>query len=295
MIMDDKQLPSYLNYLPSVYQTDNAESFIGHYLKVFEKILTGLDDEQLQSRKGLGQLLAPDVIGQLFYPRFSFLFAADNTEFIPPIAKNSALLKEFNSYLGVADSSAEDFSEQFQAWLGQFLDWLGGWLALELDASWDVDKKRQVLAKILPIYRIRGTLAGLQQLLDLFFKQPQAAKQAALTVKVERAADVPALQVGINTVLTDRYQADTPLLQGQRPWLFSVKIYLPDYDPKVSLSRQDTLNYLNTLKKIKAVIAKAKPEFSDYQLKIYPTIELGKRATLGENTVLGCAPETAVA
>jgi phage tail-like protein len=49
-----------------------------------------------------------------------------------------------------------------------FLPWLAGWVALSLRADWDVDTQKRFIQQIVPLYRLRGTQAGLQTLLELY-------------------------------------------------------------------------------------------------------------------------------
>jgi phage tail-like protein len=53
---------------------------------------------------------------------------------------------------------------------GEFLPWLGGWLALSLRADWDEDTKRGFLREVVPLYRKRGTLAGLRRILEIYLR-----------------------------------------------------------------------------------------------------------------------------
>ncbi len=42
-----------------------------------------------------------------------------------------------------------------------FLAWLGGWVGIALDESWDEDRRRAIVARAVELYRLRGTAAGL--------------------------------------------------------------------------------------------------------------------------------------
>jgi phage tail-like protein len=53
----------------------------------------------------------------------------------------------------------------------EFLPWLSGWVALTLRADWDVATRRGFLQQIVPLYRLRGTRAGLQRMLELYTGQ----------------------------------------------------------------------------------------------------------------------------
>jgi phage tail-like protein len=50
----------------------------------------------------------------------------------------------------------------------EFLPWLSGWVSLTLRADWDEATQRDFIAKIVPLYRLRGTSAGMQQMLELY-------------------------------------------------------------------------------------------------------------------------------
>jgi phage tail-like protein len=50
----------------------------------------------------------------------------------------------------------------------EFLPWLAGWVALTLRADWDEPTKRDFIAKIVPLYKLRGTSDGMSQMLTLY-------------------------------------------------------------------------------------------------------------------------------
>jgi phage tail-like protein len=52
-----------------------------------------------------------------------------------------------------------------------FLPWLSGWVALTLRADWDEATRRGFLHQIVPLYRLRGTRAGLERMLELYTGQ----------------------------------------------------------------------------------------------------------------------------
>jgi phage tail-like protein len=54
----------------------------------------------------------------------------------------------------------------------EFLPWLAGWVALSLRADWDEPTQRRFIAQIVPLYRLRGTMDGLAQLLGLYTGEP---------------------------------------------------------------------------------------------------------------------------
>jgi phage tail-like protein len=53
-----------------------------------------------------------------------------------------------------------------------FLPWLAGWVTLSLRADWDEQTQRSFIAQIVPLYRLRGTKAGLLRMLALYTGEP---------------------------------------------------------------------------------------------------------------------------
>jgi phage tail-like protein len=49
-----------------------------------------------------------------------------------------------------------------------FLPWLANWVALTLWEDWEEEVKRRFISQIVPLYRQRGTKAGLEKLLKLY-------------------------------------------------------------------------------------------------------------------------------
>lgn len=140
--MADKS--SYLRFLPPVlWQAEPpAPAFsLGGALRIFEKILTGIDD-------GVAiQHTAPDgTIRQ--------------HEAIEPIIAR--------------------LHRMFDPWTTppEFLPWLASWVALEFPEIWDEYQRRKVTREIVQIYRRRGLKRGLDQYLDLYTvaeKRPRLA------------------------------------------------------------------------------------------------------------------------
>lgn len=48
-----------------------------------------------------------------------------------------------------------------------FLDWLGGWVGVEMDRTWPVQRHRAMVASAAALYRRRGTPVGLADLIEL--------------------------------------------------------------------------------------------------------------------------------
>jgi phage tail-like protein len=53
----------------------------------------------------------------------------------------------------------------------EFLPWLASWVALSLRADWEEATRRSFIQQIVVLYRLRGTKAGLQQMLELYTRE----------------------------------------------------------------------------------------------------------------------------
>jgi Phage tail protein (Tail_P2_I) len=303
---------SYLRYLPAIY-SGTGSAFVGDYLKIFEKLLTGVDDGTLAGRRGIQELLAADVIGDLFYPRLAFLFAPTDTDFIPPISgappdKEAAILANLDRYIGVPTPgnptstfsghprTAVSSEAAVQAWLDGFLNWLGGWVDLVPDNTWSIDKKRSVIAQILALYRMRGTPQGLNFLVNLLLGLPltitgntyhpaQGEQPASTTpikgkVTVTISNPVPQCITAEDDpskafTVRDSYQGDAPVVSGYFPWIFDVLITLPNADnPSFILSQNNVLQILQLQRQLEQLLARIRPAATRFVIGIVPTMQL---------------------
>ncbi len=60
-------------------------------------------------------------------------------------------------------STIDNFDAYLDPWLApdDFLAWLAGWVGISLDESWDQGRRREIVARAVDLYRMRGTAAGL--------------------------------------------------------------------------------------------------------------------------------------
>lgn len=184
---------SYLSYLPACYaeaDASGAPPFVALYLKIFEKLLSGIADgdeldkakldEVIAYRAGVRELLNANVIGNLFYPRWSFLFAGDAftdaaKSFTPPLseatsADKKALFNILAAYVGLpqyAEGTNKALSP-IERWARGFLEWLGSTIGLTIDKKWAIDASREMIAKTFAYDRARGTPMGLEWWLNAF-------------------------------------------------------------------------------------------------------------------------------
>lgn len=307
-----KQPFSYQRYLPAIYSGKDS-AFVGDYLKIFEKLLTGIGDGELDGRRGIQELLNADVAGNLFYPRLSFLFDPASTDFMPPISaakpnQQQAILANLDSYIGVpavtnplaayvaGQPATGSVQSGIEAWLNSFLNWLGGWVDLTPDNSWSIDKKRMVTAQILALYRLRGTPQGLGFMLDLLLDLPMTIEgvqyqmagggfpakavpvKGPITLTVSNPVP-PCIRVADQAqgafILQESYHAGSPVVSGYFPWLFNVQITLPNaLNSGFVLTSQNTQQVLRLQQQLQQLLASIKPAASRFTITIFPSMQL---------------------
>jgi phage tail-like protein len=87
-----------------------------------------------------------------------------------------------------------------------FLQWLGGWVGLDIDETWPVERRRMLVSEAIELYRIRGTREGLSRLVALY---------AGATPEIDESGGCAWSQT-----------ADTPLPGSAEPQLV-VRLNLP--------------------------------------------------------------------
>ena len=222
-----RPVSKYLRYLPSLFhgalldEKNQKIAFIERYLGIFEKIMGRMEKSELQEQKGIEEML--DVLKDLFHPRFSFLHTDDS--FLPPIDHQKT----------------EAFKRYFSAEMEEFLEWLASWMGLILKREWEIDKKREVIARILPIYKKRGTKKGLEEYLQLL-------EEINVNINDEGFIIGKSSKVGKDTVICG-------------PYFFSVEV-------KLAMSEFESIK--NKKKRLEKIINEEKPAHTDYLLRITP-------------------------
>ncbi len=151
----------------------------------------------------------------------------------------------------------------------EFLQWLAGWVALSLRADWTPDQQRQFLARVVPLYRRRGTKKNLAELLRIYTGLEPVITEAEGTV----------FQIGVHSTIG----LDTQL-SGSAPHYFRVTVTMAKPDP-ATLQRQHQI--------VTALIDLEKPAHTAYDLNIiHTTMQIGVSSSIGVDTLLGSLPET---
>jgi hypothetical protein len=163
----------YLRFLPEVLRgTEGDAGFLGRYLMVFEALLTGRDDvPTADAVAALEQTIS--AMPSLMDPGLT------------PVAKESAGPPPTPPVL-----------------TSPFLDFLGRWVALTFDQNWGLDKRREWLRRIVPLYKQRGTAAGLSAYLAMFVgSQARVEELTGGFIVGARLNGKPNLIVGVSTFI----------------------------------------------------------------------------------------------
>lgn len=251
---------SYLQYLPAIFSQEFASQpspFLGRFLLAFEQVLTGAEGfvqtpgqpESIPPYRQAGLETLLEDIDRLFNPLT-----------VRAIATISAGLSQ---PLGETDVDRIKRIDQLEK---EFLRWLAGWVALSLRADWTPEQQRQFIAKIVPLYRRRGTKENLVKLLKIYAGEDSDPQ-------VTEPVDTP-FQIGVHSQLG----VDTQI-GGAIPHYFQVSVKLPRPDFEL-LKRQDDI--------VSALVDLQKPAHTYYDLTIlYETLQIGVRSTIGVDTLIG--------
>jgi phage tail-like protein len=207
---------SYMDYLPAIFRQDgdaHGVNFLGRFLLAFEWILSG--------PRGAGpadSAAIPDGFEQTL-DRLRYFFdpgpGADERHRAPD----------------------------------EFLPWLAGWVALTLREDWTPEEQRRLISQVVPLYRLRGTRAGLAAMLATY----TGASSTGASVEI--------------------HEFDPPA------HYFQVDLVLPERNPDLRRRREQIT---------RAIIDQEKPAHTFYTLKIrVPTIVVGQSSTVGVDTLVG--------
>lgn len=145
----------------------------------------------------------------------------------------------------------------------EFLQWLAGWVALTLREDWDELRQRDLIAKAVPLYRLRGTRRGVEEFLRIYTR-----------LGVSIAETDTAFQVGVHaTIGTDT------MLDGGPPFFFRVHVLLPSPQPE-EIKAQRTVAH--------AIVDLQKPAHTYYALTVEtPVFQIDVHSTVGIDTLVG--------
>jgi phage tail-like protein len=158
-----------------------------------------------------------------------------------------------------------------------FMEWLAGWVALDLRADLSTGERREFLRNAVPLYQRRGTKAGLEGAIRIHTRlahaspgqePPPGAPEPEVTIEESS----PEMRVGAARV------GDTTVIGGGPPHFFRVRIWDPQLDAATLKRMRDIVG---------AVIEMEKPAHTVYTLHVAgPTMQVGVRSTIGKDTLI---------
>lgn len=175
----------------------------------------------------------------------------------------------------------------------QYLDWFSGWMNLVLSEDWSYEDKRDILKKILPLYKKRGTLEGLAEYLRIYAGGSITIMDDHPPVQID---DIDSAIVGVNMIIGG-FPPDIPamvmgsvsqldsdsIIDGFPPYFFIVRAAVSESGPAALREKR---------KAITRILDMEKPAHTWYRLTVNgPTFKLHDTyleavATLGYNTII---------
>jgi phage tail-like protein len=144
----------------------------------------------------------------------------------------------------------------------EFLEWLAGWAAVTLRVDFDEARRREFIARAVPLYRLRGTRRGLEEMVRIY------TGISPTIVEVLDPLEIGATcTVGVDTVIG-----------GGSPHFFAVTVRMATPDP-------DTIR--RTAETVAAILDQEKPAHTRYSLTLeIPSLQVGVHARIGVDTLL---------
>jgi len=167
---------------------------------------------------------------------------------------------------GPFERTIEDFPSHFNAHESpeEFLSWLAGWVALDFRPELNEARRRHLLARIVPLYRIRGTRKYVEEILRICVDATPVVSDTA----------IPAMQIGDYSTVGE----DTSL-GGDPPHFFRVWLAAPGLEePELAKQVHLAVN----------LIEMNKPAHTYYSLEIITKrMQVGITSTVGQDTIVG--------
>jgi len=226
-----------LDYLPAIY---HDQDFLNAYLSAFEKILIGRKDEPKIPADAPGSSPSGgSVLKQRMQEGAESRSLEETIDLIPVLFDPLNTPKDF-------------------------LPWLAGWAALSLRADLQEDAQRQFIAKIIQLYRRRGTKENLIELLRIFTQIPPEIDEDASP----------------SETFIDRLKTNpTPL------HFFKVSILLTDPNPEMLQHKRDIAHALIEMEKPAHTFYELVTSFTSMRIGTYDD-KTRYRASLGVDTLI---------
>jgi phage tail-like protein len=245
---DGPAMSNYLQHLPAVLQQG---PFLGRLLLAFEAVLSGFPEGEAPSVDD------PAAQQDLAVPGLEQLIAGVSACLAP-----------------TPDPDGRQAPEDFLPWLAQ-------WAAASLRDDWSEATKRAFLAEVIPLYKRRGTRAGMECVLRLC------------------VGDVAVSEIDRQ----DTTSYPLPFLVGDPPlsWLgYDDGVRAHHFRVVLRVALADPAELARKARQVREIVDREKPAHTTYSLRVeYPAMKLTAEAkrdehhvvtegvVIGETTVLG--------
>jgi len=178
--------------------------------------------------------------------------------------------------------------------LSSWLDWLAGWLALELQEDWPEEKRRDAVARAFAAHGRRGTVESLKELVDLYADVRVHISEPALTLSIWSLGETSTL--GADTMLASAH-ADGAIV-GSTSTLGQAHLNTdPEYGAPLfedvahrfcvsayAVDMQDAAKAA----RVREVLDREKPAHTTYELStIDALMRVGVQSQIGIDTIVG--------
>lgn len=201
---------------------------------------------------------------KIYFPKQSWI------AYLPEMYQQNQNSKLFlERYLYIYQSLYEDMTEQIQT-STLFLDieavekelllWLADWFDIDTEYIWTEEQLRKLLCRIIPLYKKRGTISYLSEMIQLYTgKEPYIVEQ----YKIQMYCQNKRRKMVLNK------------LYGDNPYMFTVILNLNE---NISIKQYPI---------IKKIVEHAKPAYMESNvILLEPYIFLDKYSYLGINSIL---------
>jgi len=238
------------DYLPAIFQdgADGGPNSLGRLLMAFESIFLGLSKSSL-----------PEWADLRRQPGFEEILGGALQQ-----GTSNKLLEGAQRYFDPGSDYPVDPQKgvDYNRAPAEFLSWLAGWVSLVLREDWEDDHKRKFIAHAVPLYRLRGTKAGVTRFVQTYTGGPP----------VEISEQGSQFQLGVHS----RIGVDT-ILDSGTPFFFRVK-----------LTSSDPVGFQKQREIVSALIELQKPAHTGFSLEVATVqFQIGVHSQVGVDTLLG--------
>jgi phage tail-like protein len=233
---------------------------------------------------------------RIYYPRLTY------PEYLPGLYQTDPTSKLFlEQFLSIFEHFFEGIENEIDnivryfipgATPVDFLPWLASWLSLSLNDKWPVEKKRLFIRKASGLFKKRGTLKGMQEVLEIFTdKKFRILEHFKLRRKYLILSNNAVIgcnsflwgmesSLGVNTELFDFKLGDSkePVSNPFQAHAHKFSILIPS---KFLRSEEDE-------RMIKRIVSLWKPAHTRFYLcKVEPRFRIGMQSIIGADTIIG--------